>query len=740
MNKPVKAQKNAKRRKKLGECLIESGLIDKKTLANALELQKVQKKKIGQVLIDMGVADDGEIAKALARQLTIPLLRLNKIKIPKEIISLVPAEMAENFLLIPIKEEKKGLLVAMVNPLDFYAIEDLRFVSQMPIYVAVASQSDILEAIERYYPKHDLEKDLGSDPSMGEGIEIIKEVEEEDKDEQDLLKLTELPPVVRFANAILADAIKLKASDIHIEPQKNSVIIRYRIDGILREIMQTDKHVHASLVSRIKIISNMDISIRRKPQDGRTHVRYGSKGYDLRVSTIPASYGEKVTIRILDPATSGMALEDLGFPEKAFQKFMNAVSMPQGIILVTGPTGSGKSSTLYACLNRLNSPTVNIITVEDPIEFDIEGINQVQINPKAGITFAAGLRSILRQDPDIVMVGEIRDTETAGIAFQAAQTGHLVLSTLHTNDAESAVIRLLDLGIDAFLISASLIAVVGQRLVRKICQECKVPDSPSPQMLERLPRSIGTDKANFWKGLGCEACQYTGYSGRIGIFEILTITPSLKEIIAPNVPAVTLKKAAQKEGFQSMSMDGIRKALDGLTTIEEVFRVAPLEAEEVPRVPIIEPRVPIETSPKELPFEETPASISSVRPKKILVADDNEVTLKILRHLLEAESYLIITAKDGLEALKLASVEKPDLIVTDLLMPKMDGITLTKKLKSQLTTRYIPIIMLTAKDEVDFEVKGIDAGADDYLTKPVNRKRLLARINRLLGRPPIGET
>ncbi|MBW1909003.1 MAG: Flp pilus assembly complex ATPase component TadA [Deltaproteobacteria bacterium] len=293
MNKPVKAQKNAKRRKKLGECLIESGLIDKKTLANALELQKVQKKKIGQVLIDMGVADDGEIAKALARQLTIPLLRLNKIKIPKEIISLVPAEMAENFLLIPIKEEKKGLLVAMVNPLDFYAIEDLRFVSQMPIYVAVASQSDILEAIERYYPKHDLEKDLGSDPSMGEGIEIIKEVEEEDKDEQDLLKLTELPPVVRFANAILADAIKLKASDIHIEPQKNSVIIRYRIDGILREIMQTDKHVHASLVSRIKIISNMDISIRRKPQDGRTHVRYGSKGYDLRVSTIPASYGEK---------------------------------------------------------------------------------------------------------------------------------------------------------------------------------------------------------------------------------------------------------------------------------------------------------------------------------------------------------------------------------------------------------------------------------------------------------------
>jgi len=740
MNKPVKAQNVRKRRKRLGECLIESGLIDKKTLANALEIQKVQKKKIGQILIDMGVADDEEIAKALAGQLKIPVVNLNEIKIPKEIISLVPSEMAENFLLIPIKEERKGLLVAMVNPLDFYAIEDLRFVSQMPIYVAVASQSDVLEAIERYYPKQGLEKDLGLDPSMGEGIEIIKEVDEEEKDEQDLLKLTELPPVVRFANAILADAIKLKASDIHIEPQKAGVVVRYRIDGIMREIMQTDKHIHASLVSRIKIVSNMDISIRRKPQDGRTQVRYGGKGYDLRVSTIPTSYGEKLTIRILDPASSGMAIEDLGISGKQFQEFVNAINMPQGIVLVTGPTGSGKSSTLYTCLNRLNSPTVNIITVEDPIEFDIKGINQVQINPKAGITFAAGLRSILRQDPDIVMVGEIRDGETASIAFQAAQTGHLVLSTLHTNDSTSAVTRLLDLGVEAFLIPESLVAVVGQRLLRKICQECKVPDSPSQQMLKRLPQSIGIDKATFWKGAGCEACQYTGYSGRLGVFEILTLTPSLKKIIKPDMPAAILKKAAQKEGFQSMSIDGIRKVLDGLTTIEEVFRVAPPEAEETIQSPVVEHPVPEETGAEELPFDEPPISISSVRPKKILVADDNEVTLKILRHLLEAESYLVITAKDGLEALKLASIEKPDLMVTDLLMPKMDGITLIKKLKSQLNTRYIPIVMLTAKDEVDSEVKGIDAGADDYLTKPVNRKTFLARVNRLLGRPLIGET
>lgn len=397
-------KKPSEKRKKLGELLVEVGLIDRRVLVKALEIQKMKKKRIGQILIDMGVADEEEIAKALSSQLRIPLVRLKKTDIPEEIISLVPHELAENYLLIPIKKTEKGLVVAMANPLEFYAIDDLRFVTQMPISIAVAPQSDILEAIEKYYPKRGLEKDLGS-AGIDEGVEVIQRKEPEDKDIQDLMKLTKLPPVMRFTNAILADAIKLKASDIHIEPQKNEVIIRYRIDGILREVMKTDKHVHASLVSRIKVISNMDISVRRKPQDGRCQVRYGDKDYDLRVSTIPTSYGEKVTIRILDQIRARIGLEDLGLPKKAFDDLVNAISMPQGIILVTGPTGSGKSSTLYACLNRLNSPDVNIITVEDPVEYDIQGINQVQINPQAGLTFAEGLRAILRQDPDIVMVG-----------------------------------------------------------------------------------------------------------------------------------------------------------------------------------------------------------------------------------------------------------------------------------------------------------------------------------------------
>jgi type IV pilus assembly protein PilB len=743
MNKKINTKVKSGRRKKLGECLVEAGLIDDKTLANALEIQKAQGKKIGQVLIDMGVADDGMIAKALAGQLNISLLRLDKILIPGKIISLVPPELAENHLLIPIKETKKGLLVAMANPLDFYAVDDLRFITRMAIDIAVAPERDILEAIERYYPKRDLKRSLDSGPSSDEGIEIVQRSESEDEDItdiQDLLNLTERPPVVRFTNTILADAIKLKASDVHIEPQKESVIIRYRIDGIMREIMKTDRHIHASLVSRIKIISNMDISIRRKPQDGKAQVKYGGNTFDLRVSTIPTSYGEKVTVRILNPATAGIGLEDLGFSPKALEDFANAISIPQGIILVTGPTGSGKSSTLYACLNRLNSPEVNIITVEDPVEFDIDGINQVQINPSAGITFAAGLRSILRQDPDIVMVGEIRDNETASTACQAAQTGHLVLSTLHTNDAPSAVTRLLDLGIEAFLISSSLIAVVGQRLVRGICQECKVPEPLSPQILKRLPSYILREKeATFWKGAGCEACQYTGYSGRLGLFEIFVLTPSLREVITPNVSSVTLKKVAEEEGFQSMPMDGIRKALQGLTTIEEVFRVAPPEVAEVHKGQLVETSVAEEIGPEESLPEVPMPSIGAVRPRKILVADDNQIILKILCNILESEGYLVITVENGLDALKLAIREKPDLIVTDYLMPKMDGMILIKKLRSQLATRYIPIIMLTAKDQEDSEVEVIDAGADDYLLKPVNPKRFLSRIKRLLNRPGTAE-
>jgi type IV pilus assembly protein PilB len=636
--------------------------------------------------------------------------------------------MAENYLLIPIKKEEKGLLVAMANPLEPHALDDLRFVTQMPIYIGVAPQTDILDAIERYYPMQDFEKylytNLDIDRLISPHPRNLKE-----KDIQDISKSAENAPIVQFINILLAEAIRLKASDVYIEPQVNIVIIRYLIDGIMREIMQIDKHVHSSIVSRIKIISNMDISIRRKPQDGRANIQYRDKTYDLRISSLPILYGEKITIRLLNPDMSKIGIKDLGFSDNDLNNFVKAISTPQGIIIVTGPAGSGKSTTLYASLNRLNAPDINIITVEDPIEYDIDGINQVQINPKAGITFASELRSILKQDPDIVLVGKIEDSETAAIAFQAAQTGHLVLTTLHTNDAPSALLRLTDLGIDNLLITDALIAVVGQRLIRKICQECKIPDSLSPQILKRLPPNMVEDKSvTFWKGAGCEACQYTGYSGRLGLFEIMMITPSLKEVIKPDTSAYTLKKVAESGGFQSMAMDGMKKALQGLTTVEEVFRVAPPELQE----PITELSLQEEIGTEKPILDELPALVKSVKPVKILVANDNPVVVKMLCNILEAENYHVIIAKNSLEAMKLSLHERPDLIVTDFRLPKTDVLTFIKKLRSHLTTRYIPTIKLIEKNVVDSEVEAIDSRADDYIPTSISSKKLLSKISRIL--------
>ncbi|MCP4578715.1 MAG: Flp pilus assembly complex ATPase component [Deltaproteobacteria bacterium] len=729
---PENPAKSPKKTLRLGEYLVMIGLIDKETLNKALKAQKSSKKKLGEVLMDMGVADDVVIAKALAVRLKLPYGRINNADIPNDIIALIPPELAEKHAVIPLRMNGNRLLVAMANPLDLYALEDLRFYTQLPIDRAVVPSSDIAATIEKYYPQPDLKMNLGLEfGAEDDDIEVVEKKKEKETPIRELQDLGDLPPIVKFVNSVISDAIKLKASDIHIEPQEKSLVVRYRVDGIMREIMRADRNIHPAVASRIKIMSDLDIAIKRKPQDGKAQVKQGGKIFDLRVSSLPTSYGEKVTIRILNPATAQLNPEDLGFSDKALKTLNRAIQMPQGIILVTGPTGSGKSSTLYACLNKLNSPEVNIITVEDPVEFDVAGINQVQINPSAGITFAKGLRSILRQDPDIVMVGEIRDKETAVTAFQAAQTGHLVFSTLHTNDAPSAVVRLMDLDIDPFLVSASLIAVIGQRLVRKICESCKAPDNLPPEQLEEIRPYIGNKKdVVFWKGKGCETCQHTGYSGRLGLFEMLTLTSSLKEVISSGLSSEKLKKAAQKEGFRVMSFDGIQKALQGLTTIDEVFRVAPPEIVTDSHTATMDsPAQEALTSKKE-----DTCSLTTDCPIKILVVDDNLVVLKLLRHLLESEDYLVITAENGVEAFKLASAENPDIIVTDYEMPEMDGVMLIKKLKNQTCTRSIPVMMLTARDEEESELEGLDAGADDYLTKPIARKRFLARVALLLKR------
>ena len=742
-------EKVSKKRKRLGELLIDAGVITQSALEDALEVQKVQEKQLGQVLIDMGVASDEAIARAISTQLNIPFVRLKKADIPGDVIARVPPEMAEKYSLIPLKEARGKFVVTMANPLLYHAVNDLRFVIHMPVATAVSPMGDIQDALNRYYPKQDIQTAIEGMEDSIEEVDYIPQAKEEDKSDLDLANLAGKAPVIRFTNAILADSIRMRASDIHIEPQKSpegkpELIVRCRVDGIMRETMRTDRHVHASLVSRIKVISGLDISIRQKPQDGKAQVKFGGAVYDLRVSTIPTTYGEKVTIRILNPESAQMNPEDLGFSDSHLSKIRDAIATPQGIFLVTGPTGSGKSSTLYACLNRLNTPLVNIITVEDPVEFDVAGINQVQINAKAGITFAAGLRSILRQDPDIVLVGEIRDGETAEIALEAAQTGHLVLSTLHTNDAPGAVSRLLNLGVDDFQISTALIAVVGQRLVRKIHGDCKTVEPPSERAAERIrPYFPGGTLPDFFKGAGCKGCFNSGYAGRMGLYEILVMTPALRNLVRPDVPAEELKDAARKEGYRTLSHDGIIKAARGLTSIEEVFRVAPPEIVAAGSTSVRPPRPvkPKRTAPSGTRAADAASPASeplafaydeTEDAPLVLAVDDNEIIRLTICDALESESYRVIAAEDGQEAVEMIALEKPDLIVTDYMMPRLDGIELIKRLKADNATAHIPIIMLTAKDDAESAMAVIRAGADDYLTKPVNRKRFLESVKKLL--------
>ncbi len=732
---------------RLGEYLVKIGLFDEETLKQALETQKTSKQRLGQVLTNMGVTDEVAIAKALAVRLKIPYGRIHKATIPDEVISLVPAELAATHMVIPLKKKGNRLLVAMADPLNLYALEDLRFVTRMPIDRAAVPAGDVASAISKYYHGIDLIQDdkqieFFQDEKQIEfvldesQIEFVQNKKQEERSLKELEDISVLAPIIKFVNAVLVEAIRLKASDIHIEQQEGTLVVRYRVDGVMREFMRDYRNIHAAVVSRIKIMSEMDIAIKRKPQDGKAQVKYGGKIYDLRISALPTSYGEKVTIRILSPDAAQLKPEDLGFSDEDLKQLLVTIRQSHGIILVTGPTGSGKSTTLYACLNELNSPEVNIVTVEDPVEYEMVGINQVQINPKAGITFAKGLRSILRQDPDIVMVGEIRDQETAITATQAAQTGHLVFSTLHTNDALSAVMRLMDLGIDPFQISSTLIAVIAQRLVRRICEKCKAPETLQPEQLEIIKPRLGDMKdPTFWKGTGCKACHNTGYSGRMGLFELLHLSPALKERISNRVSSETLKQAALAEGFEVMFSDGLRKSLEGLTTVEEVFRVAPYEAAEAPRshTGVVNAR-PQDPLPRKGVFSDEVSATGAVAPPKILVVDDDPLALELITHVLNSENYLVVSAKNGVEALQLASTERPNLIVTDYMMPEMDGVMLIKELRSQESTRSIPVIMLTAKDEEEDELEGFDAGADDYLTKPIASKRFLVRIARLLKR------
>lgn len=549
---------------KLKEVLVKSGFITEKDFDDAAKSAADLGKEISDVLIFRGFISEDALAKLISESLGVSYADVRRISIPEDILSLIPERLARTYRMVPFQKEGKRLMIAMEDPADFEAQEFARRQTGMDIIPYFARVEDIRRALGQY--KKNISKDFAN---------VIEENVKKASPEDDLSKAAEKIPIIKIMDTILQYGIAEKASDIHIETQSDQVIIRFRIDGLLRDIIKLPYELEGALIARIKILSNLKIDEHRVPQDGRYKYVVDDDVVSLRISIIPGFYGENVVMRILREANRPLSLEELGVTGVGLQLIRSNISKPHGMILVTGPTGSGKTTTLYSILNILNTIEVKICTIEDPIEYGVNRVTQIQVNPKTGLTFAAGLRALMRHDPDIIMVGEIRDNETAEIAIHSALTGHLVLSTLHTNTASGAVPRLLDMGAEAFLLASTINVIVAQRLVRKICPSCIAKYTPDETIIKRLVRELGAERAKgkFYKGKGCDECGNSGYSGRIGIYEILPVTEKLRTLITKKPTSEEILRAGISEGMVTMLQDGVDKVSSGLTTIEEVFRV-----------------------------------------------------------------------------------------------------------------------------------------------------------------------
>ncbi|PIU40870.1 MAG: type II secretion system protein GspE [Candidatus Omnitrophica bacterium CG07_land_8_20_14_0_80_42_15] len=553
------------------ELLIKKGLITRDQIERAREEVKKTGLPLEKALEKLGYITEEEIASTIADTLDIPYIDLTDYIIDQEVIKLVPETLAKKHKAVPLFKIGNALTLAMVDPQDIIAIDEIRLKAKIDsVDTVLVSERGIQKVLDSYY---------GVIGTVDELIKDIDKAKFETKAKGGLKDISEVagePPIIKLVNLMITQAVKDRASDIHIEPDDTAVRIRYRIDGILHEINVIPKHLQSAVISRIKILAKMDIAEQRKPQDGRIKLKKEDRDIDIRVSSFPTIHGENVVMRLLDKSTALLGLPELGLSKGDLKKFEKLIHQPNGIILVTGPTGSGKTTTLYGALSTINSMEKNIITIEDPVEYELPLIRQTQVNPKAGLTFAAGLRSILRQDPDVVMVGEIRDKETADISIQAALTGHLVFSTLHTNDAPSALARLLDMGVEPFLISSSVMGILGQRLVRAVCPKCKENHTPSDEVLKDLGLK---GKMIFYRGKGCASCRGTGFAGRIGIFELLIMDEDIRKLIVAKASADEIRKIAISKGMGTLFSDGISKAKEGITTVEEVLRVTKTEEE-----------------------------------------------------------------------------------------------------------------------------------------------------------------
>jgi type IV pilus assembly protein PilB len=553
---------------KLGSILVKAGIITPEALEKLLAKQRVVRKRLGELAIEEGVASEEEIGEALSRQLGVPCMSLETSVIDPMVIGLISESMARDLVAIPLLRVDDRLTVAMADPTNSEAIKEIRFVTGCEVERVIARHREIVAAIESYYgmPGTLVEAMEEINTKIGDGLE---EGGQDDVLESE--KLSHEAPVVRLVNLIIERAIDKRASDIHTEPEENCLRVRYRVDGVLQETMVIPRMLRAAVTSRLKILANVNIAERRVPQDGRFSMRIKGRRFDVRVSTFPTIHGEKVVMRLLERSGSTILLEDLGMNEAVLSTFSQVLGLTHGIVLVTGPTGSGKSTTLYAALSRINTPEKNIVTLEDPVESQIRGINQGHTNPTAGFTFAAGLRSILRQDPDIIMVGETRDVETSEIAIQAALTGHLVFTTVHTNDSVSAITRLIDMGIEPFLVASSVSAILAQRLVRKVCPDCAEEGGPSEVTVPETGEVRRLEKTV--KSLGCERCSKSGYRGRVGLYELVVINDEMRRTIIEGAEEHNLRQQARATGYRTMLEDGLDKCAAGLTTLEEVMRV-----------------------------------------------------------------------------------------------------------------------------------------------------------------------
>ncbi len=564
---------------KLGELLTKAKLISPQQLERALEEQKQAGGRVGEHLVRLGFVTEEDILDCLSQQYGVPSINLRHFDIDESIIRLIPADVARKYQFIPVSKTGATLTVAMSDPTNVFAMDDITFITGYRVEPVVASEEALREAIDKYYgTTHALElKKVMEDLSTVEEASLEVLDEEEELDIHDLEQSADEAPVVRLVNLILTDALKRGASDIHVEPYEKSYRVRFRIDGVLYEIMNPPMKLKEAIASRLKILAKLDIAEKRLPQDGRIKIKMKYQGklkeLDYRVSTLPTLHGEKIVMRLLDKDNLMLDMTKLGFEKTSLKWFEEAIFQPYGMVLVTGPTGSGKTNTLYSALSRVNTPEVNIMTAEDPVEFQLPGINQVQMKETIGLNFAASLRSFLRQDPNIILVGEIRDFETAEIAIKAALTGHLVLSTLHTNDAPSTINRLMNMGIEPFLVATSVNLIVAQRLIRRVCQKCKQPEDVPVQALLNVGFSEAeAPNIQLYKGRGCETCNQRGYKGRVALFEVMRVTEDMRELILSGASAVELRRKALEEGMIGLRHSGLQKIRDGVTTIEEVVR------------------------------------------------------------------------------------------------------------------------------------------------------------------------